>query len=494
MSLYSIFQQNKPEVQSIAARIMVIGVGGAGGNSVDYIWTMGIKGVNLLICNTDIKALEKSPLKPHQKICMGDGKGAGNDAKVGEEKAKESLDEIRQYILANKPDMIFLTAGMGGGTGTGATPVIAKMIHQLDIPTIAILTTPSRNEGTHRYMQAKEGIDAMADSVDTFIFLRNETIIELYKHLPVHAAFNKGNDVVALAAKGIADIALTQSDLVSVDISDVCKVIRHSRCAVMGMACATGEKRVEEAINMAILSPLFGGISIEGAESVLINFATSSPDKLIMSDVNDALNYIQRLTRPPKRGYTDNTSIIWGTSIKPELDDQIEIIIVVSGFPQVTDVETEFLHTCETQSAPQIDNAAATAEEKSDTTDIQTPPAEEEVETATEEYAADRNSTTPTESNDEVTETPNETNDESVENTETEAVDIPARPNTPIMIPKSTRSYYEIQNYRSTPAYKRRQYKLITEIQGKGNVVESNYAENVADEVAESDSTTQQLF
>ncbi|MBR2961612.1 MAG: cell division FtsZ family protein, partial [Alistipes sp.] len=331
MSLYSIFQQNKPDVQSIAARIMVIGVGGAGGNSVDYIWTMGIKGVNLLICNTDIKALDKSPLQPHQKICMGDGKGAGNDAQVGAEKAKESLDEIREYILTNKPDMIFLTAGMGGGTGTGATPVIAKMIHQLDIPTIAILTTPSKNEGTHRYKQAKAGIDAMADAVDTFIFLRNETIIELYKHLPVHAAFNKGNDVVALAAKGIADIALTQSDLVSVDISDVCKVVRKSRCAVMGMACAVGENRVEEAINMAILSPLFGGTSIEGAQAVLINFATSSPDKLIMSDVNDALNYIQKLTRPQKGKYEDDTSIIWGTSIKPELDDQLEIIIVVSG-------------------------------------------------------------------------------------------------------------------------------------------------------------------
>ena len=333
MGLHDEFKSNRITAYSIPARIMVIGVGGAGGNTVDHIFKLSIKGVNLMICNTDSKALDKSPLEQSQKICMGDGKGAGNDAAVGRQKAKESLAEIRQYVESRNPDLIFLTAGMDGGTGTGAAPVIAQMIHALNIPTIAILTTPPVNEGVHRFEQAMEGIRSMRELVDTFIVIKNETIIELSEERSVHEAFNMANDIVAYASKGIAEIALTQSDLVSVDISDVCKVVRNSRYAVMGMASEAGEDRVVKAIESAVLSPLFGNVPIKGAKEVLVNFATSAPSELKMKEVNKALNYIQEIAAgEDENGDRIPVNIIWGTSIKPELEDKIEIIIVVTGF------------------------------------------------------------------------------------------------------------------------------------------------------------------
>lgn len=334
MGFYDELKNSTTTVHGIAAKIMVIGVGGAGGNAVDHIYDLGIKGVNLMICNTDIKALAKSPLSDSQKICMGDGKGAGNDAEQGREKATKALPEIRDYIESHNPDMVFITAGMGGGTGTGATPVIAEMIHALDIPTIAIMTTPPLNEGMHRFEQATRGIESMKNFVDTFIVIKNEIIIETYPELSVKDAFNKANDVVAYAAKGIAEIALTQSDLVSVDISDVCKVVRHSHCAVMGMASANGTQRAIKAIDKAILSPLFGGAPITGATDVLVNFATSSSDGLIMKEVNEAIDHIQDMARyVDQRGVEQAANIIWGTSVKPELGDDLEIIVVVAGFP-----------------------------------------------------------------------------------------------------------------------------------------------------------------
>jgi cell division protein FtsZ len=333
MGLYSDFKNSRVTAHGIPAKIMVIGVGGAGGNTVDHIYTLSIKGVNLMICNTDSKALDKSPLGDTQKICMGDGKGAGNDASVGQNKAKESLPTIREYVKQHNPDLIFLTAGMGGGTGTGATPVIAQMIHSLNIPLIAILTTPSINEGKHRFDQAMNGISIMQDFVDTFIIIRNETIITLCDDRSVHDAFNMANDVVAYAAKGIAEIALTQSDLVSVDISDVCKVVRNSHYAVMGMAAESGADRVITAIDKAVLSPLFGGVPIEGAKEVLVNFATASSGDLKMKEVNKALDHIQNIAAgKDENGDNIPVNIIWGTSIKPELEDKIEIIIVVTGF------------------------------------------------------------------------------------------------------------------------------------------------------------------
>lgn len=343
MGRYSDFKKNKAVPHSLAARIMVIGVGGAGGNTVDHIFELGIKGVNLMNCNTDIKALNKSPLSDTQKICMGDGKGAGNDAAVGRRCAQQALGIIRGYVEAHHPDLIFLTAGMGGGTGTGATPVIAQMIHALGLPIIGIFTTPPLDEGDHRFAQAAAGIQEMQDYIDTFIIIKNETISEIYADLPVKAAFNKANDIVASAAKGIAEIALTQSNLVSVDIADVCNVVRNSHCAIIGMAAAEGKNRIIEAIDAALLSPLFGDASISGSKELLVNFATSNEDDLKMKEVNEALAYLQQIAGGVnKKGEKQRVSVIWGTSVKPELGDKLEIILVVTGFPAETFYDTAF--------------------------------------------------------------------------------------------------------------------------------------------------------
>ena len=320
--------------RSVASKshIMVIGVGGAGGNAVNHMYELGIKDVDFMVCNTDQQALDVSPIE--LKVRMGeDGLGAGNDPAVGRRAAITSLDMIKQVFENFSTKMVFITAGMGGGTGTGATPVIAQMIHSLNIPVIAILTTPPINEGIHRFEQAMAGIRSMRELVDTFIIIKNETIIELSEERSVHDAFNMANDIVAYASKGIAEIALTQSDLVSVDISDVCKVVRHSRYAVMGMASESGENRVIRAIDQAVLSPLFGNVPIQGSKEVLVNFATSSPSELKMKEVNRALDHIQEIAAGrDANGDRIPVNIIWGTSIKPELGENIEIIIVVTGF------------------------------------------------------------------------------------------------------------------------------------------------------------------
>ena len=335
MGKYSDFRNNRAVAHAVAARIMVIGVGGAGGNTVDHIYQKGIKGVNLVNCNTDSKALNKSPLADTQKICMGDGKGAGNDAKVGRRKAQEALGVIRGYVEAHKPDLVILAAGMGGGTGTGATPVIAQMIHALGMPMIAILTTPPFDEGQYRFEQAAEGIQQMQDFVDTFIVIKNDTISEQFPDLSVTQAFNKANDVVASTAKGISEVALSQSNLVSVDISDVCKVVRNSHCAITGMATATGKDRIIKAIESAIHSPLFGNVSVAGTKEVLINFATANEDDLKLNDVKSALAYIQKIGASENSdGKLREVNIIWGTSVKPELaKDEVEVFLVVTGFP-----------------------------------------------------------------------------------------------------------------------------------------------------------------
>jgi cell division protein FtsZ len=435
MDTYEKLMNNRPEAQSIAAKIMVIGVGGAGGNAVDHIYEKGIKGVNLMICNTDIKALNKSPLQSVQKICLGDGKGAGNAAEEGARKANESLDQIREYIEGHNPDMLFVTAGMGGGTGTGASPIVAKIAHEMDIPTVAIVTTPSKSEGPERVAQAAAGIEQLRKYVDSLIVLRNEAIVELYSNMSVKEAFDQGNDVVASAAKGIAEIALTQSDLVSVDIADVCKVIRKSGCAVMGVASAEGDNRAAEAVKTAVLSPLFGGASIAGAKKVLINFATSSSDTLRIIEVENALKQVQELASDTdENGNIHETNVIWGTSVKPELGDKLEVIIVVTGFP--SDYYSEALVTPQRQ--PQI--------EKPSVGSGIIPPAPTPI-------------------------------------VEKKAVPVvaPPQPNLPSIIGKSTRSYADVHLRKAVPAYKTRRVDFITQMTVKGKRVAGK--EDVAIEV-----------
>lgn len=323
-------------LRGIPSLIMVLGVGGAGGNAVNYMWNMGIEGVNLAVCNTDAQDLAKSPVS--RKICLGDGLGAGNDAAVGEQKAKLSIDEVRRCFETCGTKMLFLTAGMGAGTGTGASPVIAELAAEMGILTVAIVTMPPRNDGPERTNQAREGVERLRRHVDSLIVLSNDAISELYGNLSIGEAFNKANDVVALAAKGIAEIITRKTNLVNNDFSDVCKVMRGGGCAVMGMAVASGDDRAEAAVDGVFQNSLFGHTSIKGAKRVLLNVAVSDEANLGEKEINRVKDRIQSYAATEdENGIVRLTNILWGVSVKPELGENMEVVIAASGFPAMDD-------------------------------------------------------------------------------------------------------------------------------------------------------------
>lgn len=423
-----------PEMSGIPALIMVAGVGGAGGNAVDHMWEMGINGVNLVVCNTDAKALKKSPLPESQKICLGDGLGAGNVAEEGARKTKSSLEEMRNYLESHNTKMLFITAGMGGGTGTGASPIIARLAHEMDILTVAIVTMPPIIEGPERMKQAQEGVEKLREYVDSLIVLSNESIIELYGSLSVTEAFNKANDIVAFAAKGISEIVMTKSDLVSVDFADVCKVIRNSGCAVMGVSATSGDNRAVEAVDNSLSSPLFGGASIAGAKNALINFGISSSSALTLNEVNRAIARVQEYAAvKDEDGNVQLTNVIWGTSIKPELGDKLEVVLVVTGFPSDHYSKPISLPTEEKAITPPpttILTTEPTATDKVTTKLTPQPPMTHNAPTAT-----------------------------------------PPLSNAPTTISRSTRIYSEVQHRKSVPAYLTRNVQFITQRSGKGKRV-----------------------
>ena len=214
--------------------IMVVGVGGAGGNAVNHMWNLGIKDVGFMVCNTDAQALDNSPVE--EKVQLGrEGLGAGNDPENGRKAAIESLDDIRRRLEAAGTRMLFVTAGMGGGTGTGASPVIAKLAHEMGILTVGIVTSPLAVEGKIRYEQAFRGIEELSRNVDSLLVINNENIVEMYGRLSLKQAFGKADDILASAAKGIAEIITVESDLVNVDFADVSKVMRDSGRAHMSV-------------------------------------------------------------------------------------------------------------------------------------------------------------------------------------------------------------------------------------------------------------------
>lgn len=322
-------------VKSQPSRIMAMGVGGAGGNAIEHMWEMQIEGVNLAACNTDQDDLDKLHIAEENRILLGgDGLGAGNNSERGAECAVASLDKVRDLLTARGTEMLFLTAGMGAGTGTGATPVIAELAHEMEILTVAIVTTPPSNEGPHRTAQANAGIEKLRKYVDAIIVLSNDAINQLYGHLPAATGFGRANDVVAFAAKGIAEIITHRNNLVNVDFSDVCTVMRGSGSAIMGVATETGEDRADKVIDSIITSPLFGNVSISGARNVLINISVSSSEGLTLNEAHRVRDRVQHHAKTEdENGNERLTNIIWGMSIKPNLaEDEMEVVVVATGF------------------------------------------------------------------------------------------------------------------------------------------------------------------
>ncbi|MBQ7296982.1 MAG: cell division protein FtsZ [Alistipes sp.] len=314
--------------------ITVMGVGGAGGNAVNHMWNMGIEGVTFMVCNTDRQALNISPVE--QKIQLGkDGLGAGSDPETGRQLAIESLEDIRQALAEAGARMVFITAGMGGGTGTGASPVIAQLAKEMGLLTVAIVTSPLAVEGKPRYEQALRGIEELRKTVDSLLIINNENILELYGRLSLKQAFGKADDILSLATKGIAEIITVESDLVNVDFADVSRVMRNSGRAHMAVALAEGEDRALQAAQASLESPLLDHNQIAGAKNILLNISVDKAENLIYQEVIEILNFIQAHASVKQAdGSVHTANIIWGTSEKPSLGDALELVVVATGFEE----------------------------------------------------------------------------------------------------------------------------------------------------------------
>jgi len=307
-----------------SSAIKVIGVGGGGSNAVNHMFRKGIKDVNFVVCNTDAQALLNSPVSV--KLQLGDalteGKGAGSKSEIGREAAMESMDEIKK-VLSSNTNMVFITAGMGGGTGTGAAPVIASAAKEMGILTVAIVTIPFRFEGPERVNQAIEGINALKDHVDSLLVINNEKLREIYGNLKVSNAFEKADDVLAIAAKGIAEI-ITVHGYINVDFADVNTVMNNSGVAIMGSARASGEDRAQKAIADALTSPLLNNNDITGARSVLLNI-TSGTEEITMDEISEITDYVVSAS-------SRNTTLIWGMGNDESLAEDISVTIIATGF------------------------------------------------------------------------------------------------------------------------------------------------------------------
>jgi len=307
--------------------IKVIGVGGGGSNAVNHMFNKGIVGVDFIVCNTDRQALDISPV-PY-KIQLGaqltDGRGAGMLPEVGMAAANENIDEIRE-LLSKNTKMVFVTAGMGGGTGTGAAPVIAKVAKDLGILTVGIVTIPFNFEGKKRRIQAEEGLNKMRENVDTLLVINNERLREFGKDMSLTDAFSYADDILTVAARGIAEV-ISVTGVINVDFNDVNTVLKNSGHAIMGSASAEGENRALEAVTSALSSPLLMDNEIDGARYVLLNITYGSKE-VMMDEITEITDYIQEAA-----GAT--ADVIWGHGLDSSLGEKISITLIAAGLKDV---------------------------------------------------------------------------------------------------------------------------------------------------------------
>jgi len=304
--------------------IKVIGVGGGGSNAVNYMFEQGIVGVDFAISNTDNQAMNQSevPVKIQLGPNLTEGRGAGSKPLVGREACVESLEEVKEF-LDETTKMLFVTAGMGGGTGTGAAPIIAKAARELDILTVGIVTVPFTFEGRRRMKQAMDGLDDLQKNVDTLIVISNDKLRKIHGNLNLSEAFSKADNILTTAAKGIAEI-ITVPGYVNVDFEDVNTVMRDSGVAVMGTAIMDGEDRAIRAVEAALQSPLLEDNDIKGAQHILLNI-TSGTNEVTMDEVFEITEYVQE-----EAGY--GTDLIWGNCYDESLGDNLSVTVIATGF------------------------------------------------------------------------------------------------------------------------------------------------------------------
>jgi len=304
--------------------IKVIGVGGGGSNAVNHMFKLGIKGVDFIICNTDNQALEKSPVPVKIQLGPGltQGLGAGAMPEVGRKAALENIDEIKE-ILRHGTRMVFITAGMGGGTGTGAAPIIASIAREMGILTVGIVTIPFGFEGKKRKAQADAGVEEMRNNVDTLLVICNDKLREIHGDLKLRQAFGHADDILAVAAKSIAEI-ITTTLHINVDFADIQTVMKGSGVAIMGSAYAEGENRAVAAVEKALHSPLLNDNSIEGARYILLNI-TSGDSEITMDEMTEITDHIQ-----VKAGHT--AEVIMGVGVDEALGEKINVTVIATGF------------------------------------------------------------------------------------------------------------------------------------------------------------------
>ncbi|MCU0447518.1 MAG: cell division protein FtsZ [Microscillaceae bacterium] len=314
--------------------IKVIGVGGGGSNAVNYMYNKGIKDVEFIVCNTDVQALNMSavPAKLQIGTSLTEGLGAGANPEVGREAAIESREEIRE-LLSHGTKMLFITAGMGGGTGTGAAPIIAEIARELGILTVAIVTAPFTFEGRKKRQYADAGLNSLRDMCDTVLIISNDKLREIYGNLKMSEAFSQADNILATAAKGIAEL-ITVPQYVNVDFEDVKTVMRNSGAAVMGSAKTEGESRALRAAQEALNSPLLNNKNIFGAKKILLSIMSGEKAELQMEELTQITEYIEE-----KVGM--DAEMIFGTGMDASLGDSIRVTIIATGFNDLAPEEVE---------------------------------------------------------------------------------------------------------------------------------------------------------
>jgi cell division protein FtsZ len=309
--------------------IKVIGVGGGGGNAVNHMYRQGITDVSFVVCNTDNQALAKSPVPT--KIQLGidttEGLGAGGKPEVARMAAEESIERI-QELLQDNTKRVFITAGMGGGTGTGASPVVAKAAHDLGILTVGIVTIPFAFEGNLKIRQALEGVAALSEHVDAILVINNEKLKQIYPDLELSNAFAKADDVLTNAAKAIAEI-ITIEGYINIDFADVFSTMKDGNVAIMNTGYASGENRITKAIEDALNSPLLNTNDVSGASKILLSLYCSNTDQIRMEEVEEIHNFMSKVG--------ENVEVIWGAGFDDELRDKVKITLIATGF-DVSDI------------------------------------------------------------------------------------------------------------------------------------------------------------
>lgn len=309
--------------------IKVIGVGGGGSNAVNHMYRQGITDVSFVVCNTDNQALAKSPVPI--KIQLGstttEGLGAGGRPEVAHKAAEESIERIKG-ILEDNTKMVFITAGMGGGTGTGASPVVAKVSHDLGILTIGIVTIPFAFEGRQKIQQALEGVVALSEHVDAILVINNEKLKEIYPDFALSNAFAKADDVLTNAAKGIAEI-ITIPGYINTDFADVYNTMKDGNVAIMNTGFASGEKRITKAIENALNSPLLNTNDVSGASKILLSLYCSYQNEIKMEEVDEIHQFMSKVG--------EDIQVIWGATFDDSLGDNVKITLIATGF-DVSDI------------------------------------------------------------------------------------------------------------------------------------------------------------